>query len=292
MRKIIIFLFLIIGLNPNIYCGESGRKRPSTSSSGEQRKRRCGSYRYPPRGGEPFLLSRAKIELFMQCPRCFYLNCRYGIRRPGEGGFGLQKEADETLKREFDLYRDPQQLHALFQLYNLNFVPFQHKDIDKWRDGLNAGLEYYDKGKNFLITGAIDDIWMDRDTNNLIIVDYKTTSKDEAVVYDNYVRQVAIYQWLLKKTYPPVSKTAYFLFCKTKKSKRFMSWNLELAVELEGALKFDISLIPCEIDDSWVDREIQKIYDCLELDSVPRSGRNYKGGPCDYCKYAQVAARY
>jgi len=37
---------------------------------------------FDPKSDKPFALSRSKVELFMDCPRCFYLDRRLGIARP------------------------------------------------------------------------------------------------------------------------------------------------------------------------------------------------------------------
>ena len=54
-----------------------------------------------------------------------------------------------------------------------------------------------------MITGAVDDIWVTPD-GELIIVDYKSTSKDtevnlDAEWQDGYKRQMEVYQWLLRQ---------------------------------------------------------------------------------------------
>lgn len=42
---------------------------------------------YDPKSKEPFKLSRSKLELFLECPRCFYIDRRLGIGRvPGGAG--------------------------------------------------------------------------------------------------------------------------------------------------------------------------------------------------------------
>ena len=38
---------------------------------------------FDPDSTEPFKLSRSGLELFHDCPRCFYLDKRLGIGRPG-----------------------------------------------------------------------------------------------------------------------------------------------------------------------------------------------------------------
>ena len=60
---------------------------------------------YNPASTQPFALSRSKVELFMNCPRCFYLDRRLGIARPAGFPFNLNSAVDALLKTEFDRYR-------------------------------------------------------------------------------------------------------------------------------------------------------------------------------------------
>ncbi|MCA9330587.1 hypothetical protein KC957_00940, partial [Candidatus Saccharibacteria bacterium] len=52
-------------------------KTKTTSSYWKERNKP-----YQPGQAEPFKVSRSKIELFMQCPRCFWLDARLKIKRP------------------------------------------------------------------------------------------------------------------------------------------------------------------------------------------------------------------
>ena len=54
---------------------------------------------YHPADPEPFAVSRTKIDLFRECPRCFYLDRRLGIRRPSGPPFLLNSAVD--LKKRF-----------------------------------------------------------------------------------------------------------------------------------------------------------------------------------------------
>lgn len=38
---------------------------------------------YDPKSEKPFALSRSKIDDFLKCPRCFYLDRRLGVSKPG-----------------------------------------------------------------------------------------------------------------------------------------------------------------------------------------------------------------
>jgi hypothetical protein len=94
---------------------------------------------------------------------------------------------DEMLKEGFDTLRDVQKSdYWLFAKFNLNVVPFQHADFNKWRDG--RGVRAFHKPTNFDVYGKIDDIWEDRKTGELIVVDHKSTAraKPKYLKPDNY----------------------------------------------------------------------------------------------------------
>lgn len=61
---------------------------------------------YDLNSSEPYKLSRSRIEVFMQCPRCFYLDRRLGVDRPPGFPFALNSAVDALLKKEFDLLRE------------------------------------------------------------------------------------------------------------------------------------------------------------------------------------------
>ena len=76
-------------------------------------------------------------------------------------GWSLNVAVDDLLKKEFDRYRENREPHPIFREYNLNFVPYQHQSMDKWRNSLSGGIEYHDKETNIIFTGGVDDIWYD-----------------------------------------------------------------------------------------------------------------------------------
>ncbi|MCR4276427.1 MAG: hypothetical protein NUV90_03515, partial [Candidatus Parcubacteria bacterium] len=60
---------------------------------------------FDPSSPEPYKVSRSKIDLFSECPRCAYLDMRLGVKRPSMPAFTLNNAVDELLKREFDIHR-------------------------------------------------------------------------------------------------------------------------------------------------------------------------------------------
>jgi CRISPR/Cas system-associated exonuclease Cas4 (RecB family) len=232
---------------------------------------------FDPKSDKPFKLSRSKIDLFMECPQCFYLDRRLGVGRPPGFPFTLNNAVDCLLKKEFDLHRKGKTPHPLIKEFGVDAIPFQHKDIDIWRNTFK-GMEYLHQPTNLLITGAIDDIWVNPQ-GEVMIVDYKATSKTSEVNLDaewqrGYKRQMEIYQWLFKQNGFKVSPTGYFVYCNGDTGKPFFDKKLE----------FDIKVIPYTGDDSWIEGALKEIKKCLMGDEIPEMNPD-----CDFCNYRKNA---
>lgn len=229
---------------------------------------------YVPNAKEPFKLSRTRIELFMRCPRCFYIDRRLGVDRPPGFPFSLNSAVDTLLKKEFDIHRDQCTMHPLMKTYGIDAVPFQHDKMDEWRDALRRGIAYHHKPTNLLIAGGIDDVWVNP-SGELHIVDYKATSKTGEVSLDaewqiSYKWQMEIYQWLFRMNGFKVSKTGYFVYCNGKADKE----------AFDGKLEFDVKVLPYIGDDSWVEPKIIELHKCLASPTLPEPSKE-----CDYCLY-------
>ena len=134
---------------------------------------------YNPGADKPFKVSRSKIELFMECPRCFYIDRRLGTGRPPGFPFNINSAVDSLLKKEFDEHRVNGTRHPLLETYGVNAVPAPRAEMDDWRNNFK-GVQYLHEDTNLLVFGAIDDLWQDED-EGYIVVDYKATAKKEPV---------------------------------------------------------------------------------------------------------------
>ena len=220
-----------------------------------------------------YKMSRSKVELFMNCKRCFYLDRKLGISPPPGFPFNLNSAVDNLLKNEFDFYRDHKEPHPYITKLGLNAIPFNHKDMDRWRRNF-TGVSYDYKKYQIHLFGAVDDLWVDLDSEELIVVDYKATSKLEDVSIDadwqiSYKRQMEFYQYLLRKNNFKVSDTGYFVYCNGIKDEMF-----------KERLNFKVSLLPYKGNDSWIEDTLYEIYNLLQSEIIPPINNN-----CSLCDY-------
>lgn len=236
--------------------------------------------RFQKEQSEPYTLSRSKVERFQECPRCFWLEARYGIGRPDSFPFTLNNAVDELFKREFDVHRAKGTKHPLCDQYGIDAIPLSDPRLAEWRDALKRGIKYHDPDTNLILRGGIDDIWV-TPTGQVHIVDYKATAGKDSVTLDDewkdgYKRQVEIYQWLFRMNGFDVSPVAYFVYANGRNDKE----------AFDGKLEFDVTLLPYEGDDSWVPGALKEIRKCLDADEIPGVGKG-----CQYCPYREHAGR-
>ena len=228
----------------------------------------------------PYKISRSKIELFTNCPRCFYLDRVLKIARPSGPPFNINSAVDSLLKAEFDTHRANGHKHPIQEEYGIDAEPAPHEQLDKWRENFH-GIQYIHEPTNLLVFGAIDDLWINSQ-GEYIVVDYKATAKDTPVTelgdapwHDQYRRQIEFYQWLLRCNGLPVSNTGYWVYCTGNPN----------AGAFDKKVEFDVHLISYEGSDAWVEDAIVAAKKCLDTDAAPQPK-----GSCEYCQYISRAA--
>ncbi len=234
---------------------------------------------FDPESSDPFKLSRSKIDMFLNCPRCFYLDRRLGVSQPPMAPFTLNIAVDYLLKKEFDIHRAKGSRHPLMAKYGVDAIPFANENMDQWRENF-VGVQYLHEPTNLLIFGAVDDIWQSPG-GKLHVVDYKATSKagevelEDTKWHNQYRRQMEVYQWLLRHNGFDVSNLGYFVYVNGRKDKE----------AFDAKLEFDVKIIPYEGGDAWVEKAIIDAHKCLMSDELPKSGWD-----CELCKYRKAAA--
>ena len=204
----------------------------------------------------------------------FYLERKLNIKALSGFPFNLNSAVDELQKMSLIIIgKKP---HLMSEI-NKNLIPYQHDDLDKWRANF-TGVQFHHQEYNLLLTGAVDDVWFDLDTEELVVVDYKaTSSKDEVNLNKDwqisYKRQMEFYQWLLRQNGFKVSNDGYFIYCNGKRDKE----------ALNEALEFNVKVLHYEGNDTWVNDTITEIANTIKSQTIPASSET-----CDICSYFET----
>ena len=231
-------------------------------------------------------LSRTAWDSFIRCKRCFYMERKLKIRPIGMPGYPINSRVDALLKEEFDIYREKQEPHPIFKKYNLNFVPFK-MDKEKFNDFRNnrKGVRAKSTKTNFTIYGAIDDLWHNKDNDEIVVVDYKATSNKYGIDYVNskmpyhkaYLRQLDFYAYLLKLNKFKVFKTGYWFVCNAQyKDQKTFSGNLNFKVEL---LSYNVST-------DYIENTLVELEKCYNSSKIP-----LPTVACDTCRWLKETSK-
>jgi hypothetical protein len=222
-------------------------------------------------------LSRTKIELFVDCPRCLWLDVARGIPRPSGPPFTLNNAVDALMKAEFDRYRDAGEPHPLFASVGLEAVPFRHAELGQWRTNF-TGIRWQDEATGWTLCGAVDDVWQ-APSGELIVADYKATSRTEMptteTLYASYRRQLDVYQFLLRRKGFTVSNRGWFVY--TNGDGR--------AGQFGDKLCFTTALVPYDGNDSWVLDAFHRAVATVTQPTSPQASER-----CSYCAYVSRAS--
>ncbi len=222
-------------------------------------------------------LSRSKIELFIDCPRCFWLDVARGIPRPSGPPFTLNNAVDALMKAELDLFREAREPHPLFATVGLDAVPFRHPELDRWRHNF-TGVRWLDAETGWTLFGAVDDLWQ-AGSGEVLVADYKATARTEmptaSNLYPSYRRQMDVYQFLVRRQGLEVGNRGWFVY--TNGDGR--------AGQFGDKLCFTTAMVPYDGDDAWVLEAFRRAVALVGQPGAPAPKET-----CDYCGYVARAA--
>ena len=225
-------------------------------------------------------LSRSKWDTFIKCPLCFYLQEKHNLKPPGTPGHPINSRVDALLKEDFDELREKGLPHPIFKEYNLNFIPFKldQEILDKYRNNFH-GIKAKSIKTGIELYGALDDLWFNQDTNEIVVLDYKATSNKNLEDYTNsnkfyhksYLRQLDFYAYLLKLNNYSVYEYGYWLICNAadQDQKKF-----------ENKLNFKTTLLSYKLNTDYIENSLIELKNCLASEKKPTSGVD-----CDNCRW-------
>ena len=227
-------------------------------------------------------ISRSGLKLFQDCPRCFWLDVHHKVKRPPGYPFTLAIAVDYLVKLEFDTYREKGTLPPVLKKYfekdpasdGASAKLFAGEELTEWRNNFK-GIAYFDEDLNAILYGAVDDV-LEFSDGSLGVIDYKSSGAKEITIYDDYQKQMDVYNYILRQkgfeTYPE----AFFIFYKVKK---------EGETGFDNALKFTEEVRPVKVNMDWVGPTFERAVELARSDKSPAPGTSGKNGHCDHCHY-------
>ena len=161
-----------------------------------------------------------------------------------------------------------------------HLVPFEHEDFEKWTQSMHFGAEgrmhTVHEESNIKLGGGLDDIWLNTKTNELHIVDYKSTSQKspnkEITLNDywkaGYKRQMDMYVWVMRRKGFSISSIGIFY---TAMVIDLVNTTFLILKMRRCSLK--MSLIPYNVDTSWIETTLMDVRTCLQSTTTPQSCR-------------------
>ena len=212
-------------------------------------------------------LSPSTLNLFLECPRCFWLDKVKGVKRPRGIFPSLPGGMDRVIKAHFDIFRAKNALPPELAGNNFDGVKLftDQAQLEKWRNW-RTGLVYQDSDSSIL-SGALDDLLVK--DNCYIPFDYKTkgsvTTEEDAVKY--YQNQLDCYTLLLHENKMPSAGYAFLLYYSPK------------TVHENGAVLFELQAIKIPTDKERARETFKKAVALLKGPLPAVNGR------CEYCAW-------
>tara|TARA_B100000674_G_C37788318_1_gene890509 strand:+ start:191 stop:1030 length:840 start_codon:yes stop_codon:yes gene_type:complete len=261
--------------------------------------------KFNPDNPYPYELSRSRVETFLRCKACFWLHQIHKVPPPEIPSFTINSTTDILLKRDADAVRGKSALPLWEQAGLEHIIPFDHEHLNNWTNSLHYGLNdsYFNtvhKETNIKFGGGLDDVYLNTETDQIHIIDYKsqaqgTRNPDTYEVKPSslndpwkigYKRQMDMYVWVARQKGLNVSNTGYFVYVDAQ-HKHIEGMLIDRDPTIAW-MKFNASIIPYEADTSWVEPTLVEIKNFLMNqptipDHTPK-GDNFMG--CDVGRYA------
>ena len=228
-------------------------------------------------------ISRSGLKLFLDCPRCFWLDVHHKVKRPPGYPFTLSIAVDYLVKKEFDTYREKGTLPPIFSKFftSQTCKLFNGQELSEWRNNFK-GVSYFDEELNAILYGAVDDV-LEFSDGSLGVIDYKSSGAKEITIYDDYQKQMDVYNYILKQKGYEIYPEAFFVFYKVIKEGETGFYN---------SLKFTEEVWPVKVNTQWVGPTFENAIELARSDTPPASGTSGKNGHCDHCHFVEMASQF
>jgi len=209
-------------------------------------------------------LSPSALSLYLDCPRCFWLDKNRGIKRPRGIFPSLPGGMDIAIKAYFDRYRLRNEMPPEIAGKVSGKLFPDLEVLEHWRSWRTTDLCYEDKALNAVLSGALDDCVIDG--GYYVPLDYKTRGsgiKENPAIY--YQTQLDSYCLMLDSRGYGTPGFSYLVYY----------WPLE--VREQGIVKFKVEPIKIATNSESVKKTFS---DAVRLLS---GGMPAPSMECEYC---------
>ena len=219
------------------------------------------------------VLSRTSIDEYIKSPHFWFIKRVLGLNDNPGPGWPLNSQVDNMAKLMNDFHRENEKTPKLLEENELLLANID--ELSSWRN-IN-GMKYFDENRNVTICGGIDDLYVNS-KGEYVIVDYKSTSTQKRIlqqsdVFNNgeiYKRQLEIYKWILENKKLKMSSIGYLHYFNASTIRK----------DLDFSLEFEQTLVPIELDTSWIDSIIDEMLLVIKNNTCPPMNDK-----CDRCIY-------
>jgi CRISPR/Cas system-associated exonuclease Cas4 (RecB family) len=189
------------------------------------------------------------LNLFLECPRCFWLRYRERVHRPDTIFPSLPGGMDRILKDYFDSFRSQSKLPPeLKGRVEGKLVPDQEL-VDKWRNW-RSGPRFEDPKLDAVLRGALDDCLIDGKYYIPLDIKTRANAPKEGQSEQFYQTQLDCYAFLLEKMGYRTKGYAYlvYYFPETVDDKHLVKFNTEvvkLETNIERVYKVFSNAVKC-----------------------------------------------
>ena len=211
-------------------------------------------------------LSPSKLNLFLECPLCFWLEVKEEIKRPSGPFPSLPSGMDLALKKYYDKFRGklPPELVGKVNGKLLSDIEL----IKKFRDWRKFSFEEEDA----MMYGAMDDCLVDKEY--FITLDFKTRGfdlKEDSTSY--YQNQLDCYALMLEKNGYKQPGYAYLVYY------------IPVEIREKGEVEFKIQVEKIITDSKRAYKVFKEAIELLKGEKPEPSSE------CEYCKYRNVGVK-
>lgn len=212
-------------------------------------------------------ISPSSLNLYRECPRCFWLQMNEGIRRPEQPSSTLPMGVDLSLKAYFDHWRVKNELPPLLAGKLPGRLVADQATVAKFR---SRSFTWHDPQSKAYFTGILDDA-LELEGGFTVPLDNKTKGFPPLEPHIAHITQMSSYTLLLRENGFKTKNLAYLVY-----------WFFNHKnIDLEKPLHFNVTVEEVKTEP---DKILQLFREAVAL----------LGGPvppptteCAFCKYKQ-----